>query len=923
MADQNQPVNTNAQGLTAPQMGNAAMANAQRETVQTSVDNPGKVITGPQTGSTPVNDDIAPVPTNFQAVTEKNPVTPLITKNSNPNVLSSKDASAYVSNVKSSLPSNPDSGQLETAGANSNTSGNSIQDSLGSAQPFAGSSDPNAYMNNIYAQNAKIAASVKKYNQPAAEALEKSQMGTTLSTQANNVHSGVAGTAMGTAVMQNLTQDHINQQTTFNKQIQDLTDAAQTASVKGDAAYVDSIQKQIADTQTAQAKSKDDYNKNQSDIQAAIKADVQEGGAVNNFVHAGIVPTDAQLSALDQVHNATPGSYRMAYLATQADYAAKQATDATDQQTKTIAAAKSLSDYLDSQPTGQPVDVGGTTYIATGRGTLKTGVEVDKNTGEGMAYSYDPSTGRTTTTPMGTVGFGDPNWSIEKDDNGNLWRVSANTEQMQQMNPDGTPNLNAPNSRTMLPMNPGASQTTNAKAFPDGTTGPTLPGHQANAGQCGAACNYFYGKAILPDNFTTDANGNPGKIQALTPYKVDPKDIQTHDTFLMKVGTTGHVGVVGDTWTDPKTGKLMFNCTESNYVPPNQGLLSNSRVMAFDDPRIAMFANVPTPNLPPSGSDSTHTMLASGANVPTFGAKTSNNDETRVLSPSEAKDLGVKYGTTQGEAAKMGITPSNTSTGDDTKPLSTTDLKSFSEQFPSAGIKATDTYGEARQKAANVPTSADGIAQPIQDLITDHTNTSFSGNKYVDLSTIDAKDKQAVTEALAKKGLIGLDTNDASQMKQIDTARQNIKNISDILPDVLSPVPFNVGRNLENIISAKTGIGGSSAESLDGARLAAQTAIKAINNTKGSRMSGELLTQMLDNIPKITDNLSQAQTKIDTLNKLLDSQENPLVKTNRSPNAPKAPPTAPPIGKIWVSTKDGQVGSIPLGEYDSSKYNKL
>jgi hypothetical protein len=481
-------------------------------------------------------------------------------------------------------------------------------------------------------QNAKLAAA-KKEADATASAMEFKM--------------GVSGTEYGAQALAKVNQDFAWQQQDLDRQKSAAMDAAWNAALSG---QIGASQKMASDAVAADTAKQDLLNKQltaQKDVQTIKDMQIKDfAGFSDGLLASGKSITDMSPAAISAIFPNLTRPEQLAYFNTaKQEYDAKQATTEEDKQTKSIAAAKSLSEFMGTQVLGVPVKVGNHEYIALSKSN-PSGVEVSGKTGDALYYEYDTKTGKASSTPMGSVGYEkDTGWATQDFGTKGFWRVNANTGEM-------------------LPMAPGPGQKTNNAVFPEKTKGPALPGHEANAGQCGAACNYWYGKPLLPDSYD-------GKKAALAPNGIDVNDVQTGDTFLMRVGTTGHVGLVGDVHTDPN-GKKVVTVTESNMVPPGQGLLSNSRTMSVDDPRITLWARVPTPNMPPSGPDSAVTQAANG-----------NSN----LTPEGAFITGVKKDVT-----------GTTGTGD--KVLSPTELKDYKDLYPDAGILPTDTLAQAQAKGA-------------------------------------------------------------------------------------------------------------------------------------------------------------------------------------------------------------------------------
>ena len=67
-------------------------------------------------------------------------------------------------------------------------------------------------------------------------------------------------------------------------------------------------------------------------------------------------------------------------------------------------------------------------------------------------------------------------------------------------------------------------------------------------------------------------------------------------------------------------------------------------------------------------------------------------------------------------------------------------------------------------------------------------------------------------------------------------------------------------------------------------------------------------------------NIQAKQSALDDINSKMN---NILTPPTSGAAQPQKPTEAPPSGQIWVSTKDGQIGSIPESEYDANTYTKL
>lgn len=923
---------TNSQGLTLEQMSTSAGNNlSPADTIAKSQANPGTLVVGGQTGVTPTNNMIAPTPTNYQALTT--PKTPLIQDNANPNVLSSSDANAYVKNVQADLGKTAE-GNIQANGdvvnPNYDANGNVVLGGQGTPNALT-VNKPNSAMGPEYnpadpigsmarMAYAPIKEKIQEQYQPVREGMTSQQRGQTLTEQAAEFKSGVAGTTYGYQVMNDLAIGHQREITQLNQQEQDALNRAWDATLRGSVGDVMQAQKEQDSIQQQKQAAQQNFYKQQSEMVAAEKASKAEvSDTIDTYLKGGNEPTQTQLDYWDKRYGLESGSSKILLDASKSDQQWKQESNELKQRDTAVESAKKLTDYLDAQPLGSKITIGGIDYYGTGKGNLRSGVSVDKATGQGLYYEFNPETGKTTTTPMGTVGFGDPNWQLKSDDQGRLWRVSAD-------------------SGTMLPMTPGPTQKTNAAVYPDGQKGPTLPGHEYNAGQCGAACNAWYGKPLLPDSFQ-------GKQQVLSSYSVPVTDIQTHDTILMKAGTTGHVGVIGDTWIDQITGKTMFSVTESNYVPPNQGLLSNTRVMAADDPRIAMFARVPTPNLPASGSDSSTTMAASG--VPTFGAK----NETTNEKPLTATDLKA-FGLDPTDPKNANLTRS------DVQAALTAQNAALKDQPLDDRAKAeivTMNPDQAAKWQAATPEDRDLARQLVNGDMTlaDYSSRAASGTtlraKYDQLARV--LDPTFSPTEMERRNTFKTNFTTgklSDSLKAITTTVSHLKDLKESADTVTSKrlsshIP---GSNIAGDFFANiTGTSGDLKAYNENAQALASELTNVFRNSGGTEADIKGWQESLNDRNSPSENKKALQKGVDLMSgrvkaihdqykRAMGGQEpaQPII-SREDVNAIKDMGFdvskleryslgAPPEGQIWVKMGD-QIGSIPSSEFDPKKYAKI
>lgn len=274
------------------------------------------------------------------------------------------------------------------------------------------------------------------------------------------------------------------------------------------------------------------------------------------------------------------------FSAASAERKRKDIKDAQEGYKADLDAASSLVNVLNKIPVGQEIKIGENTYQGLDRGQVTTGTETDAQ-GNVTFWEYDQTSGQVKRTALGNIGKPQDGWTTVQTDQGTF---SYNTKTKQ-----------------YVPLQPGVAQSTWQKVFPDGTKSPFRPADDPMNGQCGAWVNDLYGQRIIGDSYEQ-------KASTLKNYEVQREDVQVGDTFLQQMGTTGHIGIVSNVSISPE-GKKVLTFLESNAVPPGGRVISTTRTMNADDPRLTMFARVPTPNLPPAGTDSPITSAAVGLTV--------------------------------------------------------------------------------------------------------------------------------------------------------------------------------------------------------------------------------------------------------------------------------------------------------------------
>lgn len=188
-------------------------------------------------------------------------------------------------------------------------------------------------------------------------------------------------------------------------------------------------------------------------------------------------------------------------------------------------------------------------------------------------------------------------------------------------------------------------------------------------------------------------------------------------------------------------------------------------------------------------------------------------------------------------------------------------------QIAEARANASKTSVETQQLLAN---GAGGT------LASANLRTTTSGISYVDGTNLTGKDAAIAQRAAAKAGVAYLDKTTADLQNNVETARQNMKNIAASLDGLLATSGIDIGAKVGNAISSYTQIGGNAdaLASFNAYRSAAIQALRAMAGAKGLRINqAEIMQSVNQDIPKITDTVGVAKAKIAIVNSLLDSQE--------------------------------------------------
>ncbi len=446
---------------------------------------------------------------------------------------------------------------------------------------------------------------VEEQNRPNKERLEEGQYNQKRTQGAAEFYGGRTGTDYAKDVLGDLTREHDRQTLEFNREQQDIINKLNDSVLRGYAKresetlkHKADLYKEYEEIQVKKEKQQEEYQKQYKESleiqkmerELGREAEKDAGVLLDRFVKIGAEPTETQLGYIDERYELPKGTSALMYGVSRLEKEKLDAKDSEEKRDKAIESATKLVTLLDKVPIGQSVSINGKEYAGQSRGAIKSGTETD-NEGNVIYWEYDQDSQEVRKTSLGNIGKAEDGWQTLNLGDDGVWRVNDKTGQA-------------------VPFYPGEATSSWEEAYPEGSTGPVLPGNPAAAGECGAACNYFYGTRI----WANSKEEKRAKLKELGEVPIE--DVDVGDTLLMKAGTTDHVAVVNQVEKGPD-GKKVFRFTESNYNGDDK--ITHTRTMREDDSKIIGFTRIPTPNLPVAGTDApsprgNRTIL--GASVP-------------------------------------------------------------------------------------------------------------------------------------------------------------------------------------------------------------------------------------------------------------------------------------------------------------------
>lgn len=648
----------NPQGLTAQQMGQLAQQQAQDRISAQATASPGTLVQGPQVGSyanpsgqsTPVTIQAyrAPATQGAQAAPTAPQAAPTAPAAAPKPAYAPMSGTEWVWNEGLKTWD-----MVQTKGLDKDTlsqvQGYSPAGSASGAAAGATSPYEDKYMKLLDTQQQLLTQQYEANQQRTQQEYEaKSRAMAETQRQEAGLASvqlariGALGTSgSGIAYLQSMQTQHQQELLTLDQQRQQVLTDAQNAynsdNLKLAQTRLETLKDLDKEAEDRQQRMLDNQVKYQQ-IQKYERDNAND--TINSIVKSGMDPEnlpDGYLDSLDRAAGMPEGLSRSLFDVARSEQEAAALKDEEARKSKDVENASKIVTILDKIPKGKTINIAGVEYEGLSSGDIKTGTEVD-DSGNVTFWQFDSQTGAVKTTSLGGIGKAQDGWETKFADDGSAWRFNSKTGQM-------------------VPYTPSDAQQVYSDAYPNGTVGQTLPGHEANAGQCGAFCNSLYGVGIWGDSIAS-------KKATLAKYAVPKEDVQVGDTLVQTAGTTGHVAIVNAVNVTPE-GKVMVTLTESNMVPPYGKVMSNTRTMSIDDAKIVGFARIPLSNAPMTGTDASVTPKATPvvsstlpsvpqeSTAPTFG-----KDAAKPLTATELKaykDMGyeVKPGMTQADLTKL------------------------------------------------------------------------------------------------------------------------------------------------------------------------------------------------------------------------------------------------------------------------------
>lgn len=351
------------------------------------------------------------------------------------------------------------------------------------------------------------------------------------------------------------------------------------------------------------------------------------------YLESGVAPEDvdqAFLAKLDETAGTPAGTYA-------AIYKSKFAVNEAEIQDALVESASKLNTYLNTLPIGQEVTIDGVTYTSLNKG--KTSIfQQDDGNGTLRVYEYNEDLKQVSLISTLTGVSSVDGWTTEKDDQGRLWRINANTNEHSLVFDGNEPNGGIATGGIL-------------ELFPEGSISP-IRRHKSGTdayniwldAQCGSWTNDMTGVGVgdtweskqakmtnsvvnlstqdrlshapsvgdvFVQTITTNNLGHVGIVNAVTPIYGDDGSIIDYQLTLSESNwkTTKDADVLRANGIDPS---ILSN---SQVAQRGVGIITHTRTMKLSDKKLTGFASVgfKDPRYNFSGTDS--------GESPTFGGE--------------------------------------------------------------------------------------------------------------------------------------------------------------------------------------------------------------------------------------------------------------------------------------------------------------
>ena len=247
-----------------------------------------------------------------------------------------------------------------------------------------------------------------------------------------------------------------------------------------------------------------------------------------------------------------------------------------------------------------------------------------------------------------------------------------------------------------------------------------------------------------------------------------------------------------------------------------------------------------------------------------FAAEAKYRTKAESLAKTQKDILDIQHG----QAAKDAVEEAHRNTMDVESLRSKTDLEI-------ARINAASRGGTGGAGGVS------GEFDPAQYVTkTAPSDAAPDGREFVDLSSLNGKQRDAVSAWASKNGVIALNAQDATAIKDVSRARLDMISLNDYVQGLL---PADAATRSQKYVGMKISKLLQTNEQRAAFRTWRDTAIPTLRGMAGSRglrISQQQIQLMVDNLPKDDDTIGTAQRKLRTINTLLTNAETPLLTRN-------------------------------------------